>query len=244
MNFQETFKQQKVFNKPELEVLNLKQVTLENGRYYESEEHEKFYSVTTFLSKTADKTHLINWRKRVGNKEADKISRDASSFGTKLHLLAEKLLDNEYDTFIQDADSYLENRFRPIKKFLETEINILLGSELKLKSSTLKLAGTCDLLYKDHNGEIILGDFKTSKKPKKIEWLENYFLQLTVYSIMINECYNIVVDKAVLIFSYDDGSSSTVYFQPTKYLGTLRTRLKQFYEIIRLEKANVENQLF
>ena len=138
MNFQETFKQQKVFNKPELEVLNLKQVTLENGRYYESEEQEKFYSVTTFLSKTADKTHLINWRKRVGNKEADKISRDASSFGTKLHLLAEKLLDNEYDTFIQDADSYLENRFRPIKKFLETEINILLGSELKLKSLRAK----------------------------------------------------------------------------------------------------------
>ncbi len=174
------FAEKKIFNKPELESLKLKQVTQENGRHYETENQEKFYSVTTFLSKTKDQTFLKEWRKRVGTEEANRISKQASSFGTKLHSVAEKLLLNEYDTNLFEQNIAFEMRFQPVKKFLEKEVNNLLGSEIMMCSPSMKLAGCCDLLYQDNNNQIILGDFKTSKKPKKIEWLEDYFLQLTL----------------------------------------------------------------
>lgn len=238
------FSDTKKFNTPLLNSINLKQVTLDSGRHYETELKEKFYSVTTFLSKTSDKTALNEWKKRVGKAEADRISKQASSFGTKLHSVVEKLLLNEYHLDLFENNLEFEMRFKPVKKFLEKEVHTLYGSEIMMCSPSMKLAGCCDLIYQNENQEIILGDFKTSKKPKKIEWLESYFLQLTAYSIMVNECFNIVIDKAVIIFSYEDGSFNTVYFQPINYFGTLRTRLKQFYEILRLEKANLENQLF
>lgn len=227
-----------IFNAPSFQSQELKQVTLEHKRFYEDKEGNQFPSVTTFLSKTKDQTFLKAWRKRVGDAEADRISKAATSFGTKLHSIAESLLANSYSTELFEGNSVFECRFSPVKDFLEKEVAELLGSEIMLYSKTLQLAGSCDLVYKNHQGDVIVADFKTSKSKKKLEWLEDYFLQISVYALMVSELYDQEITKGELLFSYENGTFESVCFQPTSYFGTLKKRLKLFREMVSLEKES------
>ena len=234
----------KIFNPPTLQNFELEQVTLSNKRYYIDKAGAKFYSVTTMLSKTADKSFLEKWRKSIGNEEADKIVKQSTTFGTKLHGTLEKLLLNEKIDFILEEDKELESRFTPIKDYLLENVSELLGSEIPLFSKQLKLAGTCDLVYKDNSGNIIIGDFKTSKKKKKLEWCEDYCLQICCYAVMLNELYNISTDYGRLLFSYEDGSFEIISFNPTKYFGTLKKRLNMFKTYIKDEQIKEDNTIF
>lgn len=237
----------KTFNTPVLQSPKLKQVTYDHKRHYETESGEKFTSVTTFLSKTKDEKDvkvLNEWRKRVGVKEANRVSNQATSFGTKLHSACEMLLSNKYSLDLFEGSLPFQERFVPIKDFLEEKVDVLLGSEIMVYSPTLKLAGSVDLVYQDKEGNVIVADFKTSKKKKRIEWMESYFLQIATYSLMISELFDLKIDNGLLLFSYDDGTHEPILFSPEKYFGTLQKRIEKFRRMLKEEKELQEKNLF
>jgi CRISPR/Cas system-associated exonuclease Cas4 (RecB family) len=237
----------KIFNTPILQSPKLKQVTNDHKRHYETESGEKFTSVTTFLSKTKDEKDvkvLNEWRKRVGEKEANRVSNQATSFGTKLHSACEMLLSNKYSLDLFEGSLPFQKRFDPIKDFLEEKVDVLLGSEIMVYSPTLKLAGSVDLVYRDKEGNVIVADFKTSKKKKKIEWCQDYMLQVSLYSLMISELFDLKIDNGLLLFSYDDGSHEPILFSPEKYFGTLQKRIEKFRRLLKEEKELQEKNLF
>ena len=163
--------------------------TNENGkRCYVTPDGEKYPSVTTVLS-DYKKDSIVQWRKRVGEKEANKISTQASRRGTKVHKLCEDFLNNELSFDDYTPDNVV--MFKSIQPFLE-EIEIVYGQERTLFSNHLKTAGRVDCVGKFRGKRHII-DFKTSSKPKKKEWIDNYFMQGSAYSVMWEEMTGIPV---------------------------------------------------
>lgn len=183
--------------KPELE-----QVTTERGRYYlNPETGEKFESVTTVLKNSDKSNFLEEWKKRVGEEVAEGISFQARNKGSRLHHVMEKYLLNE-DEHLKGADPILRDSFRKLKPKIDEAVSDVYGIELPLYSRKLNAAGTTDLFCK-WKGEYSIVDYKTSKKPKKPEWIRNYFVQATSYAFMVREIFGITVPKVVIIMVVD-----------------------------------------
>ena len=175
----------------------------ENGRrLYVTPEGEKYPSVTTILSEYK-KQGIIDWRKRVGDTEANKISTQASRRGTKVHKLCEDYLNNELS-----FDSYTPDNvvmFKSIQPILD-EIELVYGQERTLFSHHLKTAGRVDCVGKFRGKDFII-DFKTSSKPKKWEWIDNYFMQGSAYSVMWEEMTGIPIPNIAIIIAVADETS-------------------------------------
>jgi hypothetical protein len=172
-----------------------------NGkRHYVLPTGEKLKSVTTVLDEKLDKTSLIEWRKRVGDVEANRVSRIASSRGTAIHKMVEKYLLNEEQT--GKILPFNKEMFNSISPILDEHIGTVLGIELPLYSKIMKTAGTADLIAEFDNVVSII-DFKTSTKQKLESWIDSYFLQATVYSIMFEWIYKIKVPQIVIIIGVD-----------------------------------------
>jgi ATP-dependent exoDNAse (exonuclease V) beta subunit len=179
----------------------LAQVIINEKRHYWSPDGSAYPSVTTVLS-SLNKEGIMKWRKRVGEKEANKITTRAANRGTKVHNLCEKLLRNEkIDLSKEMPISTL--LFGQLKPFLEQNIDEVLGIEIPLYSYKLKSAGTCDLICKLNNVNTIL-DFKTSLRPKKEEWITTYFYQTTAYAIMAEELYDIKIPNICIAIAVED----------------------------------------
>lgn len=171
-----------------------------NGvRLYEVED-KAYPSITTVLSKTSDQSSLHEWRRRVGEEKANKISASASRRGTALHSLCEKYLLNE-EVETEHADAQL--LFNYIKPHLDnvTEVKCL---EAGLYSHTLKVAGTVDCIAV-YKGKLTVIDFKTSSKKKKAEHIENYFLQGCFYFWAYYEITGEMPEQIVILITTTDG---------------------------------------
>ena len=172
----------------------------ENGkRLYVTPDGEKYPSVTTVLS-DYKKDAIIQWRKRVGEKEANKISTKASRRGTKVHKLCEDYLNNE-STFKDYTPDNVE-MFKSIQPTLN-EIEVVYAQERTLFSHHLKTAGRVDCVGK-FRGKTHIIDFKTSNKPKKWEWIDNYFMQGSAYSVMWEEMTGVPVPYIAIIIAVAD----------------------------------------
>jgi len=194
--------------------------TNENGkRCYVTPDGEKYPSVTTVLS-DYKKDSIVQWRKRVGEKEANKISTQASRRGTKVHKLCEDFLNNElaFDEYTPDNVVM----FKSIQPFLE-EIEIVYGQERTLFSNHLKTAGRVDCVGKFRGKRHII-DFKTSSKPKKKEWIDNYFMQGSAYSVMWEEMTGIPVPFIAIIIAVADE-------QPQVFVEHRDTWIDKFIEV-------------
>lgn len=188
-----------LFNHVQVPEIKLEKVTLDDGkRYYVTPEGKKYPSITTMLSYFS-KDAIMEWRKKVGHEEANKISRQASSRGTKLHTIVEKYIRNE-DMEI-DNPMQLE-LFKSILPYLNNIDNIYL-QEKYLYSNHLRLAGTVDCIA-EYNGKLNVIDFKTSSKPKREEWIENYFVQAAAYAIMFEERYRIPVPRITILIAVEN----------------------------------------
>lgn len=189
--------------------------TYENGkRFYTTPEGNKYRSVTTALSQlNADK--IKQWREKVGEEQANKVSAASSSRGTKFHKLCEDyLLGNKVD--FKDAIQF-RYMFNPVKQYLEQYMDKIYGIESALYSDTLKLAGRCDLIGRLHGLPCII-DFKTSTKPKREEWISNYFLQCTAYAQMVAERHNLLCKWVCVIIAVEDQSEPLqVFYRPVKH---------------------------
>lgn len=146
-------------------------------------------SVTTILDATKDKTHLIEWRKRVGEQKATQITTEAASRGTRLHKYIELFVENG-EWPIAGSNPYAQHAHKMatvIKVHALDDVNEVWGSEVPLFIPNL-YAGTTDLvgLYK---GVPSIMDFKQSNKLKKGEWIEDYYLQMTAYALAHNDRY-------------------------------------------------------
>ena len=188
----------------------LEQVTTEKGRYYVLEDGiTQLRSVTTILNEKMDKTALFEWRKRVGETKANKVSARATKHGTAVHSISERYLLNEKD-YYQNSLLHSKNAFLPIKKELDLHVDNIRGIELPLYSLNFKCAGKTDLIA-DYDNTLSVIDFKTSSKLKKEEWIESYFLQSTVYSLMFEELYGINVPQIVIIITVEDTNNAQVF---------------------------------
>ena len=157
-----------------------------------------FPSVTTILDKTKDKTFLFEWRKRVGDEEANRISKEAAGLGTVFHKHLENYIDNEErpngSNFVYKLAKDMSDII--IEKGL-SNVDEVWGSEIGLYYPGL-YAGTTDLVG-THKGDPAIIDYKSTKNPKKEEWVEDYYLQCCAYAMAHNELFETTINKAVLL---------------------------------------------
>ena len=168
----------------------LTRVEVNGKRKYETPGGTPVASVTTILGDTKDKTHLIEWRKRVGEQKAQEITTEASGVGTRMHKYLEDYIDSG-DWPVPGSNPYAQQAHQmasTIKTHALDDVNEIWGSEVPLYIPSL-YAGTTDLvgLYKQ---QPCIMDFKQTNKPKKAEWVEDYFLQLTAYALAHNEIHD------------------------------------------------------
>lgn len=166
----------------------------------------KLPSVTTILSATKpkeSKEKLENWRRRVGNLEATKITTEAANVGTILHSCLEHwALGKEYDPGNNLIHRQAKQMAEKIKENIFPNITEIWGSEINLYYPDL-YAGTTDLIGL-WNGNPSIMDFKQTNKPKKIEYVTDYFLQLTAYSLAHNEIYGTDIKEGHIIMCSRD----------------------------------------
>lgn len=158
-------------------------------------------SVTTVLGEKLNKDGLIEWRARVGEEEAKKISTQAANRGTAIHTMAERYILNE-ENYLRDQMPVNVDTFKSLKPILDDHVDNILGIELPLYSKALNTAGRTDLVA-EYDGRLSIIDFKTSRKLKKIEYIESYLLQATVYSMMFEWIYKISVPQIAILIAVD-----------------------------------------
>ena len=178
----------------------LERVDTDIGRFYKDSKLNLVPSVTTVLSNTSNKADgIADWRMRVGDEEANRIIKQSTDIGTSVHLAIENYLNNKsWDDF---GSSYEEKISQKItKRFISdglTKITEIWGLEVGLILDNL-FAGTADCVG-TYSGIPSLIDFKTAKKIKKREWIEDYFLQGCAYANAHNVMFNSNIKQIVIL---------------------------------------------
>lgn len=193
----------KLFKHNLVPVTELTTETIDGKRFYVLPDGvTKLKSVTTVLGEKLDKTALNEWKAKVGEEQANRISVQAARRGSAIHEIAEKYVLNE-DNFYKNQMPINIETFKPIKWALDDHVDNIYGVELPLYSKALGCAGRTDLVA-EYDGIPSIIDFKTSRKLKKEEWIESYFLQSTVYSMMFQRKYKIEIPQIVIIITVDN----------------------------------------
>jgi CRISPR/Cas system-associated exonuclease Cas4 (RecB family) len=207
--------------------LNLPQLTRENidgVRYYNiGGENKKLVSITSVISHY-NKEKFAKWRKRVGEEEANRVTKRATSRGTDTHTLIENYLLNEELPEVQPISEML---FKLAKPTLN-RINNIHCLESSLYSEVLGVAGSVDTIG-EFDGELSVIDYKTSKSPKPREWVEGYFVQTMFYGMALYEMTGIQIKKLVIIMTCEDGEC-VVYEERDleKYMRLVIQYIKKF----------------
>ncbi len=184
----------------------LERIDSPQGRTYQFGKDIPVYSVTTILDKTKDKTTLDAWVQRVGEAEAERIKREAAHVGTSMHFTIESFLTG---TPLPPAEDWLQLRgyemgYRLINKYFNS-IDEVWGIEAPLYYPG-KYAGTTDLVAV-FRGRPAIVDFKQSLKPKRYEWITDYFHQLSAYAMAHDILYGTNIDFGVVLVAVQDGST-------------------------------------
>lgn len=179
------------------ELPRLKRKTVDGKRLYVNEQGDRYPSVTTVLS-VRNKKSIYEWRQRVGAEVADKISRKASTRGTRIHKLCEDYLNNKElpEMSLLDLDTW--KSFKPVVD----RIDNIHAVEPFLYSDHLQMAGQCDAIA-EFDGKLSIIDFKTSKRKKYHGGISNYFAQCAAYAIMYEERTGTPIDRTVVLIAVD-----------------------------------------
>ena len=215
-----------MFNHLECDLPKLDRETIDGVRYYKVPDDDELLKLVSITSITShfNKEIFVNWRKKVGNETADKITKAATGRGTDMHTLTEHYLLNEELPKVRPISDFLFKIAKP-KLNLINSIYTLEGS---LYSKHLGIAGTVDCIA-EYNGELSIIDFKTSKKPKPRDWIEHYFVQAMAYGCMFYELTGISIKKLVIIMACENGEC-IVYeeYDKTKYIKLLQEYISKF----------------
>ena len=214
------------FSHVDLDLQPLEREHIDGVRYYKIPDEEELIKMVSITSVTShfNKEIFINWRKKVGNETADKITKAATRRGTDMHTLTEYYLKNDN---LPDVPPISEFLFK-IAKGEINKIDNIHALEGPLYSKELGIAGTVDCIA-EYNGELAIIDFKTSKKPKPREWVEHYFVQCMAYGCMLYELTGISIKKLVIIMSCENGEC-VVYeeYDKAKYIRLLQQYITKF----------------
>ena len=208
---------------PELQSLPTEEI--DGKRYYVTPNGNKLPSVTTVLGHFK-KASITAWRNRIGHEEAQKISTRASTRGTKFHNLLEKYLSNDQQMLFENIMPDMKQAFHDAEVALD-KIDNIHYIETPLWSERLGLAGRTDVIG-EYDGVPSIIDFKTSLKEKKEEWIENYFLQSTVYSMMFEWTYKFAVPQIAIIIAVDDEKTpQTFVMERSNYVNRVLEIIKR-----------------
>ena len=214
------------FNHIDLDLQPLEREHIDGVRYYKIPDEEELIKMVSITSVTShfNKEIFINWRKRVGNEEADKITKAATGRGTDMHTLTEHYLKNEDLPEVRPISDFL---FKIAKGKLN-KIDNIYALEGPLYSKELGIAGTVDCIA-EYDGELAIIDFKTSKKPKPRNWIEHYFVQCMAYGCMLYEMKGISIKKLVIIMACENGEC-VIYEErdKAKYIKLLTQYIDKF----------------
>ena len=199
---------------------------IDGKRFYITPDGNSYPSITTVLS-LQDKPGLKKWREDVGEKEAKRISQDSMRIGTAVHQLAEFYLSN-YIIKLKNEDKKIVDTFNRLR-FLLGNINNIVGNEIALYSDLLRVAGTADCIA-EYNGVPSVIDFKTSRKPKKEVWIDDYYTQTFAYKLMFEEMTGIEIKQVVVLVACIEQFDVQVFKKPAsdsdKYLTKLVNIMK------------------
>ena len=209
----------------------LKDIPTENNngkRYYVVDDDIKYPSITTIMSTLPDKiAGLSKWRKRVGEKEANKVSTQAARKGTVVHDMIEKYLDNNLNE--RRLNPIAVELFRKIQPWLDKYIDNIYMQEASLWSKHLGVAGRVDCVGQ-FDGKPAIIDFKTSRIPKKKEWIPDYFMQACGYSIMWEERTKIPITKLVIMITPTEGDPQIFVEHRDTWVKPLLEQIEYFYQ--------------
>ena len=212
----------------ELEPLEVEPVNKDGVRFYKLPKTDKYYPSVTSITSFKNAKFFKEWRTKIGEDEANRITARATQRGTAFHSIAEDYINGELD-----LDKYLDNNPLSVRMFQSAKdtlnrINNIHCLESFLYSHYLGLAGRVDCIA-EFDGELAVIDFKTSTKEKKEEHIENYFVQETAYAAMFLERTGIEVKKIVTLIATEEGSIQI--FQKHNlddYLQLLKTYISEF----------------
>lgn len=198
----------------------------------------RFPSVTKMLGETSDKSFLEAWKARIGEEEANRISRESAAFGDSLHTLIENhFLGLEQEPLPSGKLSFtFSNLQRKLKEFkIET-----LGIEVPMQSKVLRLQGRCDFIC-ILNGELSIVDWKTTKDRKPKAWLNDYFLQATAYSLMFKEMVGELPKRLNLFLSNEFICQYETEVLTREWVDKLKRRRDDFEAIKSVAHSDVIN---
>ena len=207
--------------------LDLSTTEVDGKRHYLTPEGTTYPSMTTVLS-NYNKEGLQQWRDRVGEKEATRIMNQAAAQGTSVHNLCEAyVLGKE----LPPANSFERARFNQVKPIIDNDIQNVYACETALYSDYLKVAGRTDVIGKFRGVNSII-DYKNSRKPKKMEWISNYWLQEAGYAVMWAErtkSVELAPKQLVLIITVEH-EEPQIFIQPvTPWVNKLKEYLSETY---------------
>ena len=204
------------------------------GRVYKTPDGEQYPSVTTVLS-ILSREAIQAWRSRVGEKEANKISRVASSRGTAVHAILEKYVDND-PNYTEGYMPHIIQSFQDVKHILDNNLDKVYSQEAPLYSQHLELAGRVDCVGV-WNGVNSIIDYKTSRKPKKKEWITGYFLQCAAYAIMWEERTGMPITQLVIMIAVDNEDPQVFIEHRDNWTDKLWDTIKQYQKEKRMENV-------
>jgi genome maintenance exonuclease 1 len=214
---------------PELD-FDLDAETTDSGRVYKVPGGKLYPSITTVLS-SYNKKAIYEWRQRVGDEEANRISRLASGRGTKLHNTIEKYLLNEMsDMKMQTMMPDIKEMFFDMRKYIDENVGDIYGIEQPLYSHKLKLAGRCDCIA-EWQSELAIVDWKTASRSKEKNHIENYFMQASAYAVMFEEITGKPIDKIVVAIAVQSESPQIFVESKEKYLVKLQEYVDKYHNI-------------
>lgn len=192
------------FTHNHVDIPELTRETIDGVRYYTAPDSDgeliKLVSITSVTSHWSAK-RIAEWRAKVGEEEANRVSKQATTRGTDMHTLTEHYLCNEP---LPKAKVPISQILFNIAKPELNKIDNIMVQEKAMYSLKLGIAGTPDCIA-EHDGELSIIDFKTSKKPKPRKWIDGYFVQASAYACMLYELTGIKAKKLVIIMACEDG---------------------------------------
>ncbi|QQO38975.1 hypothetical protein [Salmonella phage SPHG3] len=212
-------------------------VTTENGRHYVSPTGVKLTSVTTMLGRTGDHTWLEAWRDKLGHEAADIETHRCADRGEKLHLACELYLKNRPMKEVLEAAGEYVFMFKQVFPYLN-KMSKIYAQEIPLYSEVLGLAGRVDLIgvYEGIRPSII--DFKTSNTLKTRSMIEDYSIQLCLYSVMFQQMFNVKIERLINIISNENALVPTIIeFDRKDVISKMFDRVRLYHKMDKEQKG-------
>lgn len=199
----------------------LERITTPDGRLYKTPSGKSYPSVTS-VTGLHGKQAILEWRKKVGEEVANRISTKAANRGTRIHGLCEDFLSNK-EVMADMFDSYMWNSLKP---HLEC-INNIHALESPLYSDHLEVAGTVDCVA-EYEGKLSVIDFKTSSRVKSRDDIHNYFMQCSAYAVAFEERTGIPVSRLVVLMAVDDSEALVFTEKRDEWIGGFKTLREEY----------------